>query len=131
MKKYVLDIVVRVSRFLLNVVICFLLNAPGMSFLTRGHCVVKIYDSCTDKRHDDENSVVIFEDFVRFQTYSASLLSEIQYNGEISKIFITGDKNRSTNNYRDKIDNLNHYYEIVLKNQPGEDNVIHYFRQYC
>jgi hypothetical protein len=66
-------------------------------------------------------------DLLIFQTYSASLLSEIQYNGEISTIFINRDNYKYTNNYRDTSTDLNNYYEIVLKNQPGDDNETHYF----
>jgi hypothetical protein len=68
-------------------------------------------------------------DLLIFQTYSASLLSEVQYNGEVSTVFITRNNYRSTNNYRETSDDLNHYYEIVLKkkNQPDDDIETHYF----
>lgn len=66
-------------------------------------------------------------DLLIFQTYTASLLSEVQFNGEISTVFIPRNNYRSTNNYRETSYDLNHYYEIVLKNQPGDDNETHYF----
>jgi len=61
-------------------------------------------------------------DLLIFQAYSDELLTQFEYNGEISIVFI----NRAEYKYI-HVNFPNYYYEIVLKNRDSSDNEIHYF----
>ena len=61
-------------------------------------------------------------DLLIFQAYTDELLTQNEYNGEISIIFI----NRADYRYI-HVNFPNYYYEIVLKTNDGNDNETHYF----
>jgi len=61
-------------------------------------------------------------DLLIFQAYTDELLTQFEYNGEISIIFI----NRVDYRYI-RVNIPNYYYEIVLKTHDGGDNETHYF----
>lgn len=61
-------------------------------------------------------------DLLIFQAYTNELLTQFEYNGEISIIFI----NRADYRYI-HVNFPNYCYEIVLKTHDGNDNETHYF----